>query len=347
MSNPSELNLPSVSRARFAAGAAAATFASIGIIARPAKAAQFEYKFATNAPNDNPLTARGIALWDAVRRDTNGRLDVKAFPNNTLGGDTQMLTQLRSNAIQFFPLSGGILINVVQVSGIQGVPFAFRDEAHVYQAMDGDLGAYIRKEIDAIGLFAFPKILDNGFRQITSSTHPIRSVNDLSGFKIRTPAGKLWVDLFKTLGASPTTINISEAYTAMQTHVVDGQENPYIVIEFNKFYEVQKYLSVTNHMWDGFWLLANKQAWNALPSDIQAIVLRHASTTYADQERSDVAKLNNSLAEKLRSQGFAFNTADTSGFRAKLASSGFYGRWRDTFGAQAWTLLEKYAGKLG
>jgi TRAP-type transport system periplasmic protein len=333
----------SFERKKFLAGSAA-VFASINVIKAPAKAADFEYKFATNAPISHPLNTNAVPMWENVKKETGGKVDVKIFPNNVLGGDTAMLTQLRSGAIQFFMLSGGILTNVVPVAGIQGVPFAFKSHKEVFAAFDGELGAYVRKEIENNGLYAFPLITDNGFRQITNSVRPINTVKDLEGMKIRTPVGKLWVDLFKTLGAQVATINISEAYSALQTHVVDGQENPYIIIEFQRFFEVNKYLSVTNHMWDGYWFLANLDAWKALGPDNQKIVSKYADI-YSRGERRDNNNFNLALAEKLGRQGMAINTADTSSFKAKLPD--FYARWKNEFGSTAWSIMEKYTGKLG
>jgi len=332
-----------LSRRRFAI-ATAATFASIGFLKAPAKAAQFQYKMAHNLPVSHPLHVRNVQCWNAVKRESGGRLEVQVFPNNILGGDTQVLSQLRLGGVHFFTLSGGILTSLVPVAAIQGVGFAFKDSKTTFAAMDGDVGKLVQKETATKGLIAFDRIWENGFRQITSSTHPITKVEDLENFKIRTPPGRLWIDLFKTLGASPTPINLAEAYTALQTKVVDGQENPYAVIETTKFFEVQKYLSVTNHMWDGYWLLGNADAFNALPPDVQAIVRRN-TTKYALQEREDVALLNGSLADKLARRGMKVNRADTSGFHSRLQP--FYTKWKGEFGNDAWASLEKYSGKLG
>ena len=333
----------SVSRGRFVV-ASAATLASIAFIKEPAKAAQFDYKMAHNLPVSHPLHIRNVECWKQVEQESKGRLKVQVVPNNILGGDTQVLSQLRVGGVQFFTLSGGILTSLVPVAAIQGVGFAFKDSKTVFEAMDGDVGKMVQKETDSKGLIAFDRIWENGFRQITSSTHPITKVEDLENFKIRTPPGRLWIDLFKTLGASPTPINLAEAYTALQTKVVDGQENPYAVIETTKFYEVQKYLSVTNHMWDGYWLLGNKEAFNALPPDIQEIVKRN-TTKYALLERGDVSRLNASLADKLGRRGLIVNKADTSGFHKRLGP--FYTKWKGEFGDVAWATLEKYSGKLG
>src|SRR6266542_6137696 len=104
---------------------------------------------------------------------------------------------------------------------------------------------------------------------------PINTPDDLKGFKIRVPVSPLWTSMFRAFGASPASINFSEVYSALQTKVVEGQENPLSVIDIAKLYEVQKYCSITNHMWDGFWFLANAGAWTKLPKDLQEIVARN------------------------------------------------------------------------
>jgi TRAP-type C4-dicarboxylate transport system substrate-binding protein len=136
---------------------------------------------------------------------------IEVFPNNQLGGDTDMLSQVRSGAIDFFPLSGLILQTLVPLAGINGIAFAFKDYATVWSAMDGELGAFIREANSKVGLHTFDKCLDNGYRNITSSTKPINTPADLNGFKIRVPVSPLWTSLFKALGASPASINFSES----------------------------------------------------------------------------------------------------------------------------------------
>ncbi len=331
------------SRARFLAGSTAA-LASIAF-AVPARAAQWTYKYASNVSLDHPLNVRMRECWIAVSKETKGRLDVQIFPNNQLGGDTAVLQQLRSGAVQFFTLDGGILQSVVPVAGIQGVGFAFRDSAEAFRAMDGPLGDYVRTAISGAGLYVHPKMWENGMRQITSSNKPIRSAADLAGFKIRTPAGELWVDLFKSLGAAPAPLNFSELYSALQTRVFDGEENPFAIVDVGRLYEVQKYLSVTNHMWSAYHFLGNQDAWKALPPDVQTIVERNLAKS-ALLQRRDTQLRNDSLADKLVRRGMTLNHAETGGMRAKLTSSGFYTKWRDKFGAQAWSLLERTSGKL-
>ena len=332
-------------RRRFLVGATATALA-INYVRRPGEAAEFEYKIGTNVPMNDPRNVNIVLMSKRLLQETNGRFKLTLYPNNQLGGDTAMLTQIRSGALEFFTISGGILSAVVPATDIQGVPFAFKSLDVAYKAMDGDLGAYLRKQINDKGIAVMPHMLNNGFRQITNSVRPIKVVDDLNGLKIRTPPGKLWVDLFKTLGASVIGMNFAELYTALQTHTVDGQENPYIIEEIGRLYEVQKYLSITNHMWDAFWVIANMDKWNALGPQLQDVVTKNM-IVYARDQRRDNDLLNESLSDKLQRQGLVFNKADVATFKAKLNAAKFYDRWRDTFGAEAWTILEKYTGKLG
>ena len=181
-----------------------------------------------------------------------------------------MLSQLRSGALDFMTLSPLILGSLVPQAQINGVGFAFKDYKQVWAAMDGELGIYVRRQIAATGtIFAFDKIWDNGYREVTNSVRPINKPEDLKGIKLRTPPGPMWVSLFKALGASPTPLNFAEVYSALQSKVVDGQENPLAIIYTAKLYEVQKYCSMTNHMWDGYWFMGNKKLFEQLPSDLQ------------------------------------------------------------------------------
>lgn len=334
-----------LSRSRFARSAAA-TFISIGFVRAPARAVQFAMKMGHNLPVEHPIHVRLVQMWKAVREETGGRLEVAIFPNSELGGDNAMISQLRLGALQFMMIGTGPLTASVSLCAIESTPFAWRTEAAALEAMDGALGAYITKAIEAkVGLIAFPKKWPLGFHEITSATHPIRNVDDLANFKIRVSPSVMVIDTFKTLGASPIATNLAEVYTGLQTHLVDGQETPYSTIELARYYEVQKYLSVSNHVWAAYWLTANPDAWKGLPPDVQAVVQRNAAK-YAVLQRRDSGILDASLADKLKRQGLIFNGCDRKSFQAKLAG-GFYARWKKEFGDTAWGLMEQVAGKIG
>ncbi len=328
---------------RRALGLGAASLPLFSIRTRPAHAAEFSYKFANDVPAVHPLNVRGQAAAARILEAIGGRVEIRMFPNNQLGSDTDMLSQLRSGALELFTLSGLILSTLVPASSINGIGFAFKNYDQVWAAMDGKLGAFVRGEIGKRGLVAFDRIWDNGFRQITTGTKPIRSPDDLHGFKIRVPVSPLWTSMFGALGASPTSINFSEVYSSLQTRIVDGQENALSLIETAKLYEVQKYCSVTNHMWDGFWLLANRRMWERLPADAQEIVARELNAA-AVAERTDVATLNEDGRRTLEGKGLAFNDVEPAAFRDALRAVGFYKEWRGKYGEEAWRVLEESVG---
>src|SRR5437588_11195215 len=277
---------------------ASAATAVLGGLSAPhvarAQSAEFTYKYANNLPDTHPLNVRAKEMAAAIKAETGGKFDLQIFPNNQLGSDTDMLSQIRSGGVEFFTLSGLILATLVPAASINGIGFAFPDYGTVWKAMDGDLGGYIRGEVTKAGLVVLDKIWDNGFRQTTSSTRPITGPDDLKGFKIRVPVSPLWTSMFKAFDAAPASINFSEVYSALQTRIVEGQENPLAIISTAKLYEVQKYCSLTNHMWDGFWFLANRRAWAALPDDIKTIVAKNVNAA-AVKERADTEKLNASV----------------------------------------------------
>ncbi|MEH2468873.1 tripartite ATP-independent transporter DctP family solute receptor [Nitrobacteraceae bacterium AZCC 2161] len=328
------------------ASAAATVLGGVGapFVAR-AQSAEFVYKYANNLPDTHPLNVRAREMSANIKTETNGRVDLQVFPNNQLGSDTDMLSQIRSGGVEFFTLSGLILATLVPAASINGIGFAFPDYDTVWKAMDGELGAYVRGEITKANLVVMDKIWDNGFRQTTSSTRPINGPDDLKGFKIRVPVSPLWTSMFKAFDASPASINFSEVYSALQTKVVEGQENPLALISTAKLYEVQKYCSLTNHMWDGFWFLANRRAWEKLPEELRTIVARNINAA-AVKERGDTEKLNATVREELTGKGLLFNQPTVVPFRDKLRQAGFYAEWKGKYGEQAWALLEKSVGKL-
>lgn len=309
-----------------------------------ARAAEFNLKYGNDLPITHPINKRAGEAADAIRAATNGRVDIQIFPNSQLGGSTDMLSQVRSGAIDIFTV-GSPLANLVPVSAIPSIAFAFPNFDGVWAAVDGDLGAHIRQQIGTIGLVTFDKMWDNGFRQITTSNKPINEPNDLKGLKLRVPVSPLFTSMFRALGTSPTAINFIEVYTALQTKIVDGQENPLALIEAAKFYEVQKYCSLTGHMWEGFWMVANPRSWEQIPQDLRSTTARLLNEG-AVKQREDMARLNATLETQLKEKGLIFNTVNKKPFQETLRAAGFYSEWRGKFGEDAWKILEKYSGSL-
>ena len=213
------------------AGATLSAAAPLWSISRSAMAApEFSYKLATGQDPTHPVNIRAQEAINRIREATKGRLDIKLFPQNQLGSDTDLLSQVRNGGVEFFNQASSILATLTPAAGIVNTGFAFKDYDAVWKAMDGDLGNYIRAQIGKSGLVSVSKVWDNGFRQISSSTRALRAPADLKGFKIRVPQAPMLTSLFKALDAGPAPINFNELYSALQTKVVEGQENPLAII---------------------------------------------------------------------------------------------------------------------
>jgi TRAP-type transport system periplasmic protein len=289
-----------------------------------------------------------VDMWKQIAKETDGRLVVDVFPQNNQipGSDPAALDMLHRGDLEFFTLMGGILGRLVPAAEIQGLPFAFSSHQQVHQLNDGELGRYIGKECAAHGIYRFQfGLMENGFRQVGMIDKPIKVATDLENMSIRVPDGEMFRDLFNSLGAKPVTINIRELYDSLKTRKVDGQENPLVITEVNKLYEVGKYQSMTNHMWSGFNLLANMKFWNRLPEDIQQLVQKNVQK-YVAMQRLYTDELNRRLETSLELRGQIFNTADGASFR-KALENGFYRRWKQQLGNTGWNLLEQGVGKIG
>lgn len=348
---PADLRIAAVSllsRRMLITGAAGLAASQISGSRRASAAAPhaIRLKLGNDLPAPHPVNVRLREAIAALEAEANGALVIDLFPNNQLGGDPSMLSQVRSGALELATFPGTVMSTLVPVMALPGIGFAYTDYDKVWLSMDGALGNHLRAQLAKAGLHPFDRVWDNGFRQITTSTRPIRSPQDLARFKIRVPVVPLWVEMFKALQAAPVSIPLNEAYSSLQTRIADGQENPLSLINIAKFYEVQKYCSLTNHAWDGFWLVANEPMWQALPEDLRGLLSKHLDAA-ALKERADISEANTTLRRDLEAKGLTFATVDAAQFRAALRDSGFYERSREKFGEEAWALLETFTGKLG
>lgn len=313
----------------------------------PARAARRTIiKFGLDLTSDHPTTVNATKAAKKIKEATNGDVEVQIFANSQLGDDTHMLSNLRSGAMQMMAIGDNILSTLVPTCAIDNIGFAFKDNAMAWAALDGKVGDLVRADIAKTGLHPMTRIWDEGFREVTSSTKPIKTPEDLQGFKIRVPPSPISLSLFQSLGAAPITINASELYTSLQTKVADGQENPLGNIETMKLDQVQKYCSLTNHMWVGYWLLMNGSSWSSMPAEHQKIV-GDIFDAQAFEQRAANQKLDESLEEVLKKQNMEFIKVDPAAFQAVLTKSGFYKTWQGKFGAPLWSALESYTGPLG
>jgi TRAP-type transport system periplasmic protein len=322
---------------------------ALGVASRVARAQSFKAQQYHPQPVTSHLHIHLTRLWDAVRAETDGRLDVTVYAQNNGVpiADPDILKLIQSGELEFFVLNGNILSQAHPVADIQGIPFAFTASQQVTSLTDGELGALMRRELGGAGVYLIPfGGMENGFKHITSVTKPIRDAADLEGFRMRTPGGKIFVEFYKALGAEPKIIGFNKLYQALAERQVDGQENPLVIAEEDKLYEVCKYLSLTNHQWAGYNMIANNAYWQRLPADIQDSVV-HNARIYVSQQRAFVRSANAGLERTLRDRGMIVNTVDIDSFRKRLMDARFYRDWRQSIGENAWTLMEAEVGKVG
>jgi TRAP-type transport system periplasmic protein len=326
--------------------AGATSLPLVTVLRWPADAAQFSLKFADGQLPDHPVNTRAAAAVKQIREATHGAVAIRLFPNSELGADPDLITQLRDGGVDLINMGNDVLTTLVPAVAILNLGYAFTRYAQVWQAVDGGLGDSLRAQIAAKGLLWIGRSWDNGFRQVTSATKPITDVASLSGFKIRVPSAPMLTSLFQGLNASPTPINFNELYSALQTRLVDGEENALPIITTAKLYEVQKYLSITNHSWGAYMILANSARFERLPRNYQDAIIQ-AFDGEATGQRDDIARMSADQRKELAAKGMVVNDTDPASFRAKLVSAGYYSNWKSKFGDKSWSLLEQAVGPIG
>jgi tripartite ATP-independent transporter DctP family solute receptor len=323
-----------------------ASAVGLGLSGKKASAAEFNLKIGHGQTTAHPLDPRLKEAAEKIKTETGGRVEVQVLGNSALGSEAQMMTQVRSGSLDMLCTSILFLEGTFPAVSISGLAFAYKNNDEGWAAWDGEFGNYLRAGVEKQGILVFDKIFEHGFREMTSAVRPINQPEDLKGLKIRVPAWPILTSMCEQFGAAPTTIGIKEVYSALQTRIADGQENPLASIEFFKFYEVQKYCSMTNHIWDPFCMFASPRRMNALPKDIQGIVISNINAA-ALKQRAEMRHLNETLRTKLSDSGLIFNDPDIGLFRKKLSELGFYKHWKEKYDPAAWALLEKYTGALG
>jgi tripartite ATP-independent transporter DctP family solute receptor len=318
----------------------------LNILTNRAQAAEFNLKIGHGQTTAHPLDPRLKEAAEKIKAETGGRVEVQVLGNSALGSEAQMMSQVRGGSLDMLCTSVLFLEGTFPAVSISGLAFAYKNNDEGWAAWDGEFGAYLRAGIEKQGILVFDKIFEHGFREMTSAVRPINEPGDLKGLKIRVPAWPILTSMCEQLGAAPTTIGIKEVYSALQTHIADGQENPLASIEFFKLYEVQKYCSMTNHIWDPFCIFASPKRLGALPENLREIVVNNINSA-ALKQRVEMRHLNETLREKLVQSGLIFNDPDQNLFRRKLSDLGFYKYWKEKYDPVAWGILEKYCGSLG
>ncbi len=259
-------------------------------------------RLGTNLPDGHPQSIGAKKFAELVKEKTNGAVTVQVFTNGILGNDVNMTTMLQSGTLQFSVPSSATVASINPDFSILSLPFQFDSYAKADHVMDGKVGQDLLKSLDAKKLVGLG-FWENGFRQITNSRNPINTLEDLKGLKMRTMQNAMYIDLFKDLGANAIPLPVNELFTALETRTVDGQENPYTVVEAQHFYDVQKYLSNTSHAYDALVLLASKDFMDKLSEANRAGVIAAAkeATAYQRQVSRDMnGALLAQLAKKMK-----------------------------------------------
>ncbi len=317
-----------------------------GLFTGRARAAEFNYKLGLELLPDEPLPRRMMEACKAITEETGGRLQIQGFPNGQLGSPAETFSQVRSGSLEFLTTSYGIMSTVVIAAGIPSLGFIFDSYDKLWPAIDGELGKYIAKAVEArADLVVFPGVMDVGFRQVTSAKRSMAEPKDLRGFKIRTPPSQFITSLFRALGAAPTPISFADLYTSLQTGAVDGQESSLPLFDSFKFYEVQKFCTLTSHAWEGWVPVANRRAWERLPENLREVVSRNFLKAAA-QQRKDFAQQLINVRASLANKGVKFDTPAAGAYREVLNKTSFYPDWKQRVGNEAWDVLEGSVGKL-
>lgn len=256
----------------------------------------------TPDPENSSITTSANHFADIVEEKSDGSIKVEVHPNGTLYGEdsSAAVNELGSGSLDLVLLSTSLYVDFISDFNVISVPYLFEDEEQFIDYLNSDMGDQLLDELDELEIEGVD-IWSRPFRQITNSKQPIESPEDLKGLKLRTPDNSLWVDFFKEMKAEPSPMDFSELYNALQLGTVDGQENPVSVPQSSNFDEVQDYLTMSDHMADG-WVLGMNQAKFDDLSDDQKEILQEASEETqewkADYDEEESDEIVNDLEEK-------------------------------------------------
>ncbi len=270
-----------------------------------AGAQEIKARFGTSLPDSHPQTLGARKFAEIVEAKTAGRIKVAVYSAGQLGSDLQMQAALQGGTQEFAAPSTATLAGLVKDFGVLGLPFSFASEKEADAVLDGPFGRKLLARLPERGLVGLA-FWENGFRNVTNNKRPIVRAEDIAGLKVRTMQNSLYIDMFGGLGANAVPMSVTELFTALESHAVDAQENPYTVVHAQKFYDVQKYLSTTGHAYDALALIASKKFWDRLSAaDRQAIQAAAAEATV--YERTTSRALNARLRAELAHLGMQIN----------------------------------------
>ncbi len=288
--------------------ALATLIAGAALLAGPSAYAQFAertIKFTNGVAADHPVADGVKRMQEVLDAKTGGKIKINAFWSGSAGGDLQATQALRAGTQEMVCTSSSPLVGIVKELGVFDLPFLFANEKEADAVLDGPAGEYFNKKLEAVGLINLA-YWENGFRNLTNSKRPVAKVEDFGGVKVRVMQNNIFLDTFKTLGTNAVPMAFGEVFTALETKTIDGQENPFVTIDTSKFYEVQKFLSVTRHAYTPFLILYSKRLWDQLSPAEQA-VLREAAIEGRKAQRASIRAQSDKALAALKSKGMQVN----------------------------------------
>ncbi|MFS0575185.1 DctP family TRAP transporter solute-binding subunit [Sporosarcina sp. 179-K 3D1 HS] len=230
-------------------------------------------KFASINTSDRSITLAMNKFAEQVAKETNGQIKVEVFPDSQLGGERDNFEGLQLGSLQASIISTAVSSSFSPNLSILDLPFLFKDHQTAYNVLDGEIGKRLLSEMKDQGVIGI-NFWENGYRHLTNNIREVRTPDDLKGLKIRTMESPIHLDVWKELGVQPTPMAFPELFTALQQGTVDGQENPFVVTATNKFYEVQDYLTVTQHVYGANIFLVSDKFWQTLSEEEKEIILK-------------------------------------------------------------------------
>lgn len=275
-------------------------------------------RFATVNPQGHPIVIGMEKFAELVGQKSGGKMTVKLFPGSTLGGDVQVLSAVQGGTIDLTSMNSGILQGQVKEYAIVDFPFLFADPKEADAVMDGPVGKLLADKLPPKGLVHLA-YWELGFRNLTNSRRPVAKLEDFQGLKIRVIQSPIYIETFNALGANAVPMPFPEVYTALEQKTIDGQENPFPVILANKLNEVQKFLSVTRHVYNPQSVLISKKTWDRLNKQEQDIIMAAAREATPYQRGVSREAQDKALAElKKTMQVNEVAPAEQARIRAKV-----------------------------
>jgi tripartite ATP-independent transporter DctP family solute receptor len=287
---------------------------TVAMLASTAYAAEYKLKLAHEVAVGSTQDMAAKKFAELVKERTNGEVVVSVFPNSGLGPAQQALNLMRGGSIEIIQSGSTTFNGLVGETAALELPFLFRDSEHAYHVLDGKVGQSILDKLEPHGIKGLA-FLENGWREVTNNRHPVRSHEDIKGLKIRTTPNPFHIQAFQLLGANPVPMAYAELYSALETGAVDAQEHPLPVLWAAKFYEVQKYLTLTHHAYSPLLLVMNKPKYESLPAEYQKVLVdtAHDVATY---QRDLNAKQVTEIIAGVKDAGVeVIEQIDTTGFR--------------------------------